>query len=210
MPFVRVPNAALVEVRMLLDGQHIENTLWFQSDTAPTGATLATLADAIGAWWIANYRTNVSSAVSLVEVVATSMDSATAPTATFVPGTPQSGTGDSEALPNNVSLTVSFRTESRGRSFRGRNYITGLTDAQVANNTVDPLIVADWIDAYEAVGTAVSGTGFTWVVASRFSGVDANGDPIPRDPGITTPITAVVIVDPIIDSQRRRLPGRGR
>jgi hypothetical protein len=47
-------------------------------------------------------------------------------------------------------------------------------------------------------------------VASRFSGVDSNGKPIPRSEGIGTPITSVTVVDPIIDNQRRRLPGRGR
>ena len=210
MPFVPVPNAALVEVRMLWDGQHVENTLWFEGSSPLDGGSLTALAEAVGNWWITFYRTNISSAVRLVEVFASAMDTNTSPTGTFVPSTPQVGTGGSEALPNNVSLTVSFRTAARGRSNRGRNYVVGLLDDQVNENTVDPLILADWIAAYsELIGVATA-LDLTWVVASRFSGVDGDGDPIPRVTGVTTPITAVVIVDPIIDSQRRRLPGRGK
>jgi len=48
------------------------------------------------------------------------------------------------------------------------------------------------------------------VVVSRFSGVDADGHPIPRTTGVSTLVASVAIVDPVIDSQRRRLPGRGQ
>ena len=63
--------------------------------------------------------------------------------------------------------------------------------------------------AYEGLPSVATVAGYTWVVASRFSGVDAEGDPIPRAAGITTPITTVLIVDNLVDSQRRRLSGRG-
>jgi hypothetical protein len=45
---------------------------------------------------------------------------------------------------------------------------------------------------------------------SRYSGIGTDGKPIPRTEGIATPVTQVVITDHTIDSQRRRLPGRGR
>jgi len=38
----------------------------------------------------------------------------------------------------------------------------------------------------------------------------ATGKPIPRTTGIATKITSVVIVDNIVDAQRRRLPKRGK
>jgi len=47
-------------------------------------------------------------------------------------------------------------------------------------------------------------------VASRFSGVDGDGKPIPRTAGVVTPISNVIVVDRVLDSQRRRLPGRGQ
>jgi len=47
--------------------------------------------------------------------------------------------------------------------------------------------------------------------AQGFGGVDPDtGKPIPRAEGVTTPVQSVVITDTIVDSQRRRLPGRGR
>jgi hypothetical protein len=49
------------------------------------------------------------------------------------------------------------------------------------------------------------------VIASRFSGVDPDtGKPIPRTAGVTTNVITVVAADLVIDSQRRRLPGRGQ
>lgn len=211
MPFVRVPNSALVEVRMSLDSQDVENTLWFESGSAPDASDLSVLAGLIEGWWQDFYAPLVTSTLTLREVVATSMDSATGPQVTVTPATGGVGFLEGSPLPNNVSLTVSFRTVNRGRSFRGRNYVVGMTEEQVDSNTATVTTINAWQDAYEAVGAAVSGSGWTWGVASRFSGVAGTPPlPVPRDPGIITPITAVVIVDATVDSQRRRLPGRGR
>jgi hypothetical protein len=210
MPFVPVPNAALAEIRMTVDSQQVENTLWFAGTTEPDAPSLVTLANNVAGWWIDNYAPLVGAEVILREVYVSSQHSADGPTSTFVPPVTTTGAISEEVMPNNVALTVSFRTAFRGRSRRGRNYVVGLVQSQVVVNTITAAVAASWIDAYEAVGTAVSGTGFTWVVASRFSGVDADGRPIPRAEGIVTPVSAVVIVDRIVDSQRRRLPGRGQ
>jgi len=113
-------------------------------------------------------------------------------------------------LPNNVAVTVSFRTGLSGRFARGRNYVSGLSEDAVVLNTVDSAVLADIQAGYEALQDVASDNTSTWVVVSRFSGVDGDGVPIPRVEGVTTPITAVIIVDSIIDSQRRRLPGRGQ
>lgn len=197
---------------MRMDGQQVENTLTFRLGATLTPSNLLTLCNDIEAWWIANYAPLTSGANSLVEVVATDLTTATGPSISVSPvgGDPGGVAGD--FLPMNASLAVSFRTALRGRSFRGRNYFVGLADSNVAGNTVEAGLVAAIQDAYELL-LPVGGT-FTddwiWVVASRFSGVDVDGHPIPRAAGLTTPITSVVIVDPTVDSARRRLPGRGR
>jgi hypothetical protein len=77
-------------------------------------------------------------------------------------------------------------------------------------NQIDSATAAAFVDAYSLLLDFGQDIGASWVVVSRFSGVDANGDPIPRAAGVTTPITSVLVVDNIVDSQRRRLPGRGR
>lgn len=212
MPFVPVANTAAVEIRMLQDGQQVENTLYFRLGSTLTPTNLTQLCEDLVTWWDSAYSDEVSSAVELVEVTATDLTSETGPVASFNPSTTLLGALTSPALPNNVSIAVSFRTAARGRSFRGRNYFVGLTESQVTNNTLSDPSAAALLGIYQLL-LPVGGT-FTddwiWVVASRFSGIDGDGKPIPRDVGISTPITSVVIVDKTIDSARRRLPGRGR
>jgi len=212
MPFVPVANTVMVEIRYLLDLQHIENTLYFESAGAPTPATITQLINAVEGWWIANLKPLIPTAVTLVEFVGTDLTTASGPQVTLPPVGPQAGSVADPVLPNNVTIAISFRTGLRGRSFRGRNYHPALWETGVISNTLQNTIVAAIQAAYNAliVDAAVIAAGFTWVVVSRFSGVDANGDPIPRAAGVTTPVLSALIVDPTIDSMRRRLPGRGR
>jgi hypothetical protein len=107
-------------------------------------------------------------------------------------------------------MSVSFRTESRGRSFRGRNYIVGLTEDQVTGNDFASGITGLFQAVYELLLDFGQDIAWAWVVASRFSGVDpVTHDPIPRTTGIATVVTAVTVVDNFVDSQRRRLTTRG-
>ncbi len=210
MPFVPVPNAMLVEMRMQLDTQKVENTLYFRS-SAPSETNATSLANALITWWSENYAPLVSSDVKLNEVVVTDLSSETGFQVSVAPSVLTSGDiTSSDTEPNNVTIAVSFRTSSRGRSFRGRNYIVGITNSQIANNTMDNTTLLAWQAAYTALLDVAESVTMVWVVVSRFSGVDPDtGQPIPREEGITTEINNVVLTDATLDSQRRRLPGRG-
>jgi hypothetical protein len=211
MPFVPVPDTVLVEVRMELDSQKVENTLYFEGGSIDATAA-AGIATGIIAWWVDNYSPITTTALALREVVVTDLSSDTGFQVSEVPDGLVTGTiSTSPAFPNSVSLAVSFRTANRGRSFRGRNYVVGITDSQVTLNTMDPTTVSAWHDAYTALLATAASLSVEWVVVSRFSGVDpTTRKPIPRATGITTPVTTVVVTDPTVDSQRRRLPGRGK
>ena len=211
MPFVPVLNTALVEVRVLANGQKCENTLWFERNTPFDAEVLAGLAEAVADWWVAECAPTISSGVQLVEVVATDQSTATGLQVSFAFPDPTFGDSTPNIMPNNVTMAVSFRTALRGRSFRGRNYIIGFTEDQVAGNSFVAGIDAIWVGNYQALIAVGDGAGTAWVVASRFSGVDPDtGQPIPRVAGVTTPITNVVVVDSFVDSARRRLTGRGQ
>ena len=210
MPFVPVPDTVLVEMRMTANGQQVENTLWFRFLDPYTAAEMTLLGDNLLVWWQDELEPLVSSGVQLREIVVTDMNSATGPQVSVVP--PSTVTGDNTAniVPGNVTLSVSFRTANRGRSFRGRNYIVGLTEDQVTGNDFATGITALFQAAYEALIPVAAASDTEWVIASRFSGVDpVTGDPIPRTTGIATPVTSVVVVDNFVDSQRRRLTTRG-
>lgn len=210
MPFVPVPQCVQLEFVYSHLGQTMENTLWFNLHATPAEGPMLALGNAMDAWWTDNYAPLVSGNLQHVQTVITDMSSPTGPQVTLVPPVAEFGGQAGDAEPGNVSLTVSFRTASRGRSFRGRNYICGMTDVQVQGNVFATGIAASWADAYNAIGLALSALDVDWVVVSRFSGVDAEtGDPIPREEGISTPVTVAVVVDNNVDSQRRRLNTRG-
>lgn len=210
MPFVPVPNTVLCEFRMTADLQQVENTVYFELADTPAADDMTDLAELLRDWWISEYAPLVWQGVQLREVVVTDLSSASGPQVSVSPAVAAFGGQTGDPLPTNVSLTVSFRTALRGRSFRGRNFVVGLTEVMTTGaNTLGPGTLSAWIDAYTALLALGSPLTATWVVVSRFSGVDANGRPIPRAAGVTTPVTSVTIVDNIIDSQRRRLPGRG-
>ena len=210
MPFVPVDNTCLAEIRMTADGQQIENTLWFEFPTAITAEDLVSLATDLTTWWGDNIQPIVWGGVTLREIVCTDMSSETGAQGSFATETPTVGDLDEPPLPTGTSLAISFRTALRGRSFRGRNYAVGLVKSHTTGpNTFTDAIVTAYQTAYNNLIAVATGAGFTWVVVSRFSGVDAEGKPIPRALGVTTPVTSVVMTDNIVDSQRRRLPGRG-
>lgn len=210
MPFVPVANTVLAEFRQTCDTQQVENTLYFEFLSAPSLGELNSLGSALVDWWRSEIAPHVWVGVELREVVLSDLSSASSLQATIVPTPDALGELNLAPLPNNVSLTVSFRTGLRGRSFRGRNYVIGLVkDQTVTANTFASSLLTTFQAAYTALLAVASAESVSWVVVSRFSGVDGAGHPIPRAAGVTTPVTSVVIVDDVVDSQRRRLPGRG-
>lgn len=196
---------------MSLAEQKIENTLWVENVGAWDGGALEELCSEVISWWTTNYALITSDLVTLREVTATDMTSLTSATAS-VSGDSATGSAIGGSLPGNCSLAVSFRTASRGRSFRGRNFVVGIPLEEMSStDQVQSAYASTVKDTYDAFQTAITTADWTWVVASRFSGVDPDTHkPIPRVAGVTTPITSVIVVDNVIDSQRRRLTGRGQ
>jgi hypothetical protein len=206
MVFVPKANTVQIAIRGRLHGEQVVNTLYFQNlSGSGTSGDLASLGADILSWFVADMIPLLTSGYGLREVYAVDMSSETAPTATVTPAVQTSGGNLSPSLPNNVALCVSFRTAGRGRSSRGRNYISGLTEADVDNN-VYTLATGNAVQAaYEKLlDAATFSLDWTWCVYSRYE----NG--LPRPEAFTPPIEAVVLTDLVVDSQRRRLPGRGR
>jgi len=204
MPFVPAPDVCLAELVMQLDGQVVENTLYFEASAGLDVGLMATLGAALVTWWTDFIAPGVSDDLLLTGVNLTDLSTATSP-GVFVPVVPAvPGEGTSPAEPNNVALCVSFRTAFRGRSARGRNYVVGLQQSQVTNSHVNAGVGDFFITAYQQLqGAGDFVAGLEWGVLSRFSGGD------PRTSGLFRPIIAVTVVDNTLDSQRRRLPGRG-
>lgn len=204
MAFVPALNTVMAEVRQTIDGQQIENTLYFQSDDPPTVASMTTLGTGIAVWWEDFVLVRQSNQIEFREVYLTDLTTATAPTVTIGPFTGKVGGVGVDSCPNNAAFCVSFRTAGRGRSARGRNYVAGLPESEVVRSRLVGAFRTQLVAAYEEIlPPDALAPGYTWVVVSRFTAG------APRVTALVQPITAVSSVDDVVDSQRRRLPGRG-
>lgn len=202
MPFVPFPQTASFEMRFLDDGQKVENVFHVDNATPWDATELLRYCAVFANWWNADMRALVSDAVSLVSVIGKDMATGTAVGVEYTTGLPLVGGNTSGDFPNNVTLAVKWSTGLAGRSFRGRTYHIGLAKNQVAGQIVVSSSLSSIVTAYLLLISAVTTAGAALSVASRFHlGVV-------RVTGVTTHILSAS-ADPVIDSQRRRLPGRG-
>jgi hypothetical protein len=205
MAFAPNPRIVQVELRYDQDNEEIENLLYFDTGSIATQTECALLALEVNGWWGVTVRPLQATTVTLREVYAKVMIAPPAPEATSTAALPAAGTGGTAALPNNVTCSISFRTGFTGRSSRGRNYIIGLMEGGVVANQLNAGVIQAWTAAYEGLlPTGPYITGGTWVVYSQQN----NG--VPRVTGAFSPVSTVLFVNDVVDSQRRRLPGRGQ
>lgn len=188
------------------DGQRVENVFHVKvSDAALTDAQLTSLLDSFQTWYGINMKPNQANTVSLVSIIATDLTGDGL--AYERPITANNvGTANGVAYPNSVTIAIKWLTSRRGRSYRGRTFHIGLTEAHVPRpgNRMSAASVTSLQAAYANLLLQLSetSTGSTLVVLSTVH------DGAPRAQGVTTPITTCQI-DPVVDNQRRRLPGRG-
>jgi len=204
MGFVPFSNTVLVHVRYTYQSQLCENTLYFSNGEGVNEGNMIALGEALSNEIATNHMPNLPNALICRELYLVDLSSETAPAVTVTAALPAVGGINTEPAPSNCSLTISFRSSGRGRSSRGRNYLLGLTENYVSNNQVSPYFTAVWSSFYQFCLDQTVAPDWVWVVASRVH----NG--APRALGETHPVTAFTYTDLTVDSQRRRLPGRGR
>lgn len=202
MAFIPVANTCQVELIGQLDSQVVENVIYVEDAAGWTVGKLATLGGVIVSWWDTDLQPWLSDSFQLDRLKLTDLTTVSSPSIEYVSGLPLVGGTAQEAMSNNVAVVVTFLTDLRGRSYRGRNYIAGLPTGNVDGNTVSTVWVDGVNDAYYALNTTLDGAGQAHVVVSRYTEGSA------RPSGVTTPITGYR-TNNIVDSQRRRLPGRG-
>lgn len=203
MAFIPVPNVAKVSVEQELDGEPVVNTLYFYNANGWGMPGLTNLALDIGTWWASGLAPQLSTAIALEQVVATDLSAQISSQYTYEPENRPNGLVVSDSIPNNAALCVSLRSPFRGRSARGRNYVGGIPEIHTTRSRVRPETIQGIIDAYEQLLTVGPQNSSTWVVVSTRSNKQ------PRAEGVFLPVQSVVVVDDVLDSQKRRLPGRG-
>lgn len=202
MAFIPVPRGIQLCFLFLTGGQHWQFCLTLQKSSGEVDhGDLVAVTSAADGWWDAGFNAVLSAANYLSSIVATDISEQGGEALVHTMG--ESSVGPAGILPNNVAAVISQRTAKRGRSYRGRAYVGGLTNAdQVTSTQMGSAAAAELVDQFVDLQEALDAAGYDVVVASRqHNGVTTN-------PADVNEVTAFV-VDTLYDSQRRRLEGRG-
>lgn len=207
MAFIPATDVAKVELKQTQFGQELLNVLWFKLGTSITQALLDAVVANVKTAWQARIKPQISSSLTLHEIVGTdqSVSNGVSSVDSF---TPIAGTGTvGNPLPANCSVVITTLTGHRGRSFRGRIYQTGIgdgvqgADPNQITTAYAGTLVGVWLDFINDMQAGTPAA--TMSVVSHFA------NKAPRASAAVNEILAVS-VNVFLDSQRRRLTGRGK
>ena len=204
MPFQPAPGIIEVALRFTSQGQRAVNVFHVGPNFGEQTVDIPTVSVIFSQWYQQYLRPIQHETTVLNEFVLTDLSVEAGQQLTLPMGENNTGNLIGIAAPNNVTIAVSLRTGLRGRSYRGRVYHVGLAQSQIQGNFLTPAAAASIREAYDTLVTQMSdGEGGDLVVLSR----QLNN--ATRATAIGTPILSATLTDTTIDSQRRRLPGRG-
>lgn len=197
MPFLPVPDGALAVVSYVKGTESFSNSFWFRFPDF-TYTDQEALAAVMDAEWATRWRNNAHSACSYVHTTVYDMRSEAAPI--VVANANQGpGVGTGEVLPINVALVVSLYTGARGKTGRGRHYLSGFSEGHLANGNFTASLKATVLSWYASWRALVDATNWAWCVCSKYEGG------VPRAEGLLRVVTDYQIRSLIPGSQRRRL-----
>jgi hypothetical protein len=202
MAFQPVEATARVELVQLLQGQVVENTLYFRRASDYELSDLTALATFFVNWWDIFMQPLLSEEISLTSVKATALHDSAGPQAIITDGLPLAGSVPSDPVPNNCAACISLRTANIGRNFRGRNYIAGFPKSEVNGSTISSTLIDAITAAYVELLSGVE-DGNQVIVTRVVNGV------VQSPSALTTFVTNAFFVTPFVRSQRRRTPGSG-
>jgi hypothetical protein len=206
MPFIPALGVIKVEIQFTKSGQQCENVFYVDSTTMQASDALEDIADLVDAWVHSDYLPILPNEVTFVGTKCTDMTTSTSP-AFFKAATGAiTGTGGA-GMPNNVTIAVHKTSAGRGRSASGRVYPIGVpTQHQSGVNNIAQVAATEFCVAFRALRDDVNASTLGGMFLTLVSFFTANA---PRATGVMFHIVDFVCRDLVLDSQRRRLPGRG-
>lgn len=190
------------EIRFTWNGQLVENVLHFVHTIDPPDPTnMGMLADFIRDqvqdFWLAQMASTVTFREVYVEEYAGNISQSATSVGTG------NGTLAGESMPGNATFCLSLRTEFVGRSRRGRFYTIGMSENNQSAGVVNAVYRNAWLGLLSNIRVLAALDNWGLCVASFTSGGS------PRPTAQVTLVNAIIAVDDFVDSQRRRLQGRG-
>jgi hypothetical protein len=204
-PFIPVPNVASFEMIYNVNGIIAENIIHIRRADPYTLADLQDMREVINDWDSDSWKNLRATSVYLTRIRGKALDTEASPVEDYPLPTARPGTSDSRVVSQNVTFCVKLSTGLTGRSQRGRLYVIGMMESALAANTNQVtsvyagLVVTYLNDLLDRIADA---DGTLGVVSYRHDGEW-------RAEGQFTPAVNWVAVDLNVDSQRRRLTGRG-
>lgn len=204
MAFIPAVDTARVEFVYNVFQQTCENVVYVQNEAPWTSVTLEQLAEACADWWATEMAPITSDSVTMSLVRCTDVAVANSWQVEYTPPVTITGTVTSPALPLNVTCAIKFGSGLTGRSQRGRSYFVGLAENRVTGNELAAGTAAEIVGAWEEFEDTLQVVSPFWthvVVSYRTNNADR----------VAAQILDVVSysTDGFVDSQRRRLSGRG-
>jgi len=203
MPFQRVPNSAQIAVRGSRGGQNIVMTFHAQKSSGYNLADLEALAAAVDTWVDTSLLPEMGNDYSYVGTTVRGLDEEFDQIAENNDNAGPGIAGGSTA-PNNVSFAIKRRSAFTGRGARGRVYLPPPPAGAFED---DNHVTQAWADALTVIlndfRDAIDTVNWVEVIVHRVS----EGASLPV--AIVFTVVEYVVVDLVMDSMRRRLPGRG-
>jgi|SRR5215216_223440 len=203
--FIEAPGVVKAQIIFDASSQKVENVYHILSGAGVALADLDRIQGKLATWLTTNWKPNSSSGVSCALMVLNdeSVENGVGKEYIINPAIVGSAAGGNLPLHNTVA--IKWSTGLTGRSFRGRTYHVGLVPGHISGNQLSGGFAGTLGTMYNALKTTLSGGGTVdkLVVVSRCN------NNVWRSTAVVTEITGAS-VDINVDSQRRRLTGRGR
>jgi len=206
MAFIPVLGTCATTLIYQVGSKQITNTLyWTQDDEFTSPGSVGALAADLVDVWDETLPATMSANVSLYGVRATALHSEDAPSVLYIPSGTHEGTAIGTPTPLHTAMSLTIRTDGRGRSRRGRLYHYGLPveaqeDDKSWNETAVALIASKYGDLWLSMVAAGSTEGRTLVVVSR------EQDGVPLESGITYAVSTLDAHAPMATQRRRVKP----
>lgn len=203
MAFQPVQDGVVAVVNQTVHGEVANTVLYFKGPILPNVTQLTQLATQIRGIYVALWLPQCAQSYSLVNVETRDVSTDGGIFASSPAAPPALGDLGLNGAPGNVSFAVKHLTERSGRSYRGRSYVCGFPASFIVGNELATSTIAAAVNLFNQIRIDAQNLGFTFSVCSRFENKQ------PRQVAILTPVTLSTGSDTTVDSQRRRLPGRG-
>ena len=203
MVFQPVPDTAKVAVVQGYLTSLMVNTFHFRRTGAWGLPELDALVQLVGTAWVNDVMIHLSANGALYRIEGKGLRAQDDVSTEYVLPTPVSGGRSGDSLPGSVAFAVTHLTGLVGRSNRGRTFFGGFAESDVSGDFLSQVRADALRNALSGLRLAADAAGWTMVVVSRYN------NKVRRPQGVTIPIIGFRWRDRIVDSQRRRLTGRG-